>query len=58
MVGASIRFCHFTDIVVVNDNVSANSLKYRGRRLGGGSQLVIEYDSSPSQKIKEIKEHK
>ena len=29
-----------------------NSLKYRGRRLGGGSQLVDEYDGSQSDKIK------
>ena len=35
-----------------------NSFKYRGRRLGGGSQLVNEYDGTQSHKIKGIKEHK
>ena len=49
-----MKFFHFTDIVVVIDNVSANSL----RRLGGGSQFVNEYDGSQSYKIKGIKEHK
>ena len=35
-----------------------NSFKYRGRRLGGGSQLVNEYDGSQSHKMKGISEEK